>query len=406
MRASGAIVWAAGLAFGFLLSVCFPSPAQAYPWMIRHGYTGCQPCHTDPSGGAGALTAYGRAQSELLLQMRYGDKTEEASRTAGLLWGQVQPLPDELRLGGDFREALLAVQPEGAPLTQQIITMRADLYGDIKSSRFRAAGSIGYAPTGALAASLTDAPKDNLISREHWVGAELDDEGGWLLRAGRLTVPFGVRMIEHSLWARALTRTDLNATQQYGISLAVSKDHFRAELMGIAGNFQVHPDDFRERGYSGYFEYAPTNNAAVGVSSLFTRARRDIFYSVTNYRQAHGIFARYSPIQPLVLLAELDWIYQSLTWHGHRGGFAAFLQADDEPVQGFHLMLTGEAMNGGQEGEPPSFDAWFSGVWFFAPHADIRVDTIFSTLGVPPVAGSASSYTNASTLLAQFHVYL
>jgi len=70
------------------------------------------------------------------------------------------------------------------------------------------------------------------------------------------------------------------------------------------------------------------------------------------------------------------------------------------------MMLTGEAMNGGQEGEPPSFDAWFSGVWFFAPHADIRVDTIFSTLGVPPVAGSASSYTNASTLLAQFHVYL
>jgi hypothetical protein len=406
MTTSRTTIWVAALVFGVLSTIVFPSTARAYPWMIRHGYMGCQPCHTDPSGGAGALTPYGRAQGDLLLQMRFGDKGEEANPTSGLLWGQVQGLPEELRLGGDFREAFLAVQPEGAPLSQQIITMRADLYGDIKASRFRAAGSIGYAPTGARAAALTDAPKDNLISREHWVGAELDDDAAWLLRAGRLTLPFGVRMIEHTLWARALSRTDLNATQQYGASLAVSKEHFRAELMGIVGNLQIRPDDFRERGYSGYFEYTPTTNAALGVSSLFTRARVDVVYGVTNYRHAHGIFARYSPIRPLVLLAEADWLYQSLSWHGHRGGYAAFLQADDEPLQGFHLMLTVEAMNGGQVGEPSSYDAWFSGVWFFAPHADMRIDTILSTLGVPPSGAAPASYSNASTLLAQFHVYL
>lgn len=405
MKAARATARTAYFAAAFLFSLLFASSAHAYPWMIRHGYTGCGTCHTDPSGGAGALTAYGRAQGDLLLRMRYGATAEEADRSAGFLWGQV-PIPDALRLGGDFREAFFSDQPENAPLDQQLITMRADLYGDMKIERFRGAASVGYAPTGALSASLTDNPSGNLISREHWLGAELDEDGAWLARAGRLTVPFGIRMVEHTLWARVLTRTDLNDTQTYGASLAVSKDNFRGELMGILGNFQVHPDAFRERGYAGYFEYAPTTTLAVGVSSLFTRAARDIIYGVTDYRQAYGTFVRYSPVQPLVILAEFDGVFQSLTWHGHRDGYATFIQADYEPTQGFHVMLTGEAMNSGQSGEPSSLDSWFSAVWFLAPHVDLRLDTIFTTSGIPATAVSAASYANDSTWLAQFHVFL
>jgi hypothetical protein len=365
------------------------------------------PCHTDPSGGAGALTEYGRAQSDLLLRMRYGRGSEdgEADRTAGFLGGAV-PLPPELRLGGDFREAFLSNQVENAALQQQFITMRADGYGDVKFGRFRAAGSLGYAPQGDLPAALTRGATDNLISREHWLGAELDDDGAWLLRGGRMALPFGVRMIEHTLWARSLTRTDLDATQQYGAALSFARDALRGEVMGIVGNFQVHPDDFRERGYSAYVELAPTNRWAVGASSLFTRATRDIVYGVTDYRYANGLFTRYSPFEPIVLLAEADWVYQSLTWNGHRNGYAAFAQLDYEPTQGFHVMVTGESMNGGSSGEPSSFDGWLSAVWFCLPHADLRLDGIYATVGVPPTAGSPSGYTNVTTWLAQFHVFL
>jgi hypothetical protein len=391
-----------------LLVLLFASNAEAYPWMIRHGYTGCLPCHTDPSGGAGALTEYGRAQSDLLLRMRYGNTSEEADSTSAFLWGGWGDVkvPSELRVGGDFREAFFSNQDENAPLQQKLITMRADLYADIKIGRFRATGSLGYAPTGALLASLTDKPQENLISREHWLGVELDEDGSWLLRAGRLTLPFGIRMVEHNLWVRTLTRTDLNDTQQYGLSLSVAKESFRAELMGIAGNFQVHPDDFRERGYSGYAEYAPTTTLAVGVSSAFTRATRDLVYGVTDYRYSNGVFARYAPVPPLVLLAEADSVYQSLTWNGHRGGYAAFVQADYEPIQGFHVMVTGEAMNSGQSGEPSSFDGWFSAVWFCLPHVDLRIDGIFSSVGIPATSTSPASYDNASTWLAQAHLFL
>jgi hypothetical protein len=375
--------------------------------MIRHGYTGCMPCHTDPSGGAGALTEYGRAQSDVLLRMHYGGEAEtgEADHTMGLLWGLVQP-PDSLRLGGDFREAYLSNQVEGAPLQQEFITMRADLYGDVRFGRFRAAGSIGYIPQGDLAASLTTNDTDNIVSREHWIGVELDDDGAWLLRAGRIALPFGVRVIEHTLWARTLTRTDLDATQQYGVALSFAKDGMRGEVMAIAGNFQIQQDEFRERGYSAYVEYSPAEKLAVGGSSLFTRATRDIVYGVTDYRYANGVFARYAPATPLVLLAEGDWVYQSLTWNGHRSGYAGFVQADYEPAQGFHFMLTAETMNGGTAGEPNSYDGWLSAAWFFLPHMDLRFDGIYSVLGQAPAPGGTGSTVNVTTWLAQVHAFL
>ena len=78
MRATRATIWAVALAVGLLVSFLCESKAHAYTWMIRHGYSGCMPCHTDPSG-AGPLTQYGRAQGELLMQTRYGAPTEEAS---------------------------------------------------------------------------------------------------------------------------------------------------------------------------------------------------------------------------------------------------------------------------------------------------------------------------------------
>ncbi len=309
-------------------------------------------------------------------------------------------------MGGDFREAYFNNQVEDAPVQQQLITMRADLTADVKIGRFRAAGNIGYAPTGDLQASLTRAPGDNLISREHWLGVELDEDGAWLLRAGRITLPFGLRMIEHTLWVRTLSRTDIDDTQQYGVALAYSADKVRAEVMGIAGNFQIRPDEFRERGYSGYAEYAPTTTLAVGASSSFTRATRDIVFGVTAYRYANGVFARYAPVQSLVLLAEADSVYQSLTYNGHRGGYAAFAQADYEPTQGFHFMLTDEVMNSGTEGEPASFDGWVSAVWFFLPHMDLRLDGIYSSLGAPGGAGAPATHTGVTTWLAQFHVFL
>jgi len=102
----------------------------------------------------------------------------------------------------------------------------------------------------------------------------------------------------------------------------------------------------------------------------------------------------------VVILAEMDSVYQSITWHGHRGGYAGFVQADVEPAQGVHVMLTGETQNTGAKDEQSSYGAWLSVVWFFWSHTDLRVDNVYQSIGNP--AGS----TSVLSLLAQLHVYL
>jgi hypothetical protein len=76
------------------------------------------------------------------------------------------------------------------------------------------------------------------------------------------------------------------------------------------------------------------------------------------------------------------------------------VQGDFEPVGGVHLMLTGESMNGGSAGEPASWGGWASAVWFFAPHADARIDEVWQRLGNPGAS------IDVTSLLLQLHVYL
>jgi len=400
------IRWAASLVVGLILPLLLARGAFAHPWMIRHGFTGCTSCHTDPSGSS-LLTLQGRAQGELLLRSQYEPGTREcpdqtrseACRLGGFLWGAFD-LPDELRLGANIRSAYSVSKSADDPIDSRFLLMRSDLLADLKLLKFRAAGSIGYAATGSEFAALSRQPTKNLVSREHWVGFELDQAATWLARGGRIVLPFGLRSAEHALWVRDVTRTNVVDQQQYGFALSFAKRQLRGEFMGIVGNFQIRPDEYRERGYSAFFEYAPIPNLAIGVSSLVTRSRRDIVYRVTDYRQAHGLFARFAPIKSLVLMAEGDLVYHSLTWHGHRSGHAALLLADYEPIQGFHVILGGEHKNEGGLAQPNSYGGRGSLVWFFAPHADVRLDNFYQRVS------NALEQRVVLTLLAQLHVYL
>src|SRR5580692_1829278 len=107
-RALRLLSWASFVAVLLLWS----RPASAYPWMIRHQYQGCVPCHADPSG-AGLLTEYGRAMGENILRTRYGvPAPDEPSSVANFLWGV--PTPDWLLLGGSVRNALFIQQQPGS----------------------------------------------------------------------------------------------------------------------------------------------------------------------------------------------------------------------------------------------------------------------------------------------------
>jgi hypothetical protein len=387
--------------------------ANAYPWMIRHEYSGCIPCHADPSGG-GLLTVYGRAQGEILLRTQYGKAVDDPGKTGDFLFGLFN-LPDPVLLGGDFREAALYVKPQGAPATTDLFLMQGDVTGQVKVSRVRANASIGFAQEGAFGAAITKGSKNNLVSRVHWLGVDLGEDDQFLIRAGRMNLPFGLRSVEHVAWTRMYTRTDSNDEQQDGAAFAFNVKGWRGEVMAIAGNFQESPDAYRERGYSGYLEWDPHPKFTLGASSLITHANigvdpNGVPLTGDLVRQAHGLFARFSPVKSLVLMAENDFLYDSQPASFQSGainspGIVDQLEADFEPIQGVHVAAIGEILDKKSDlpipgSTVPWLRAWGVVNWFFAPHADVRVDAIYES------DAQGGERIGIATLLAQLHVYL
>jgi hypothetical protein len=233
------------------------------------------------------------------------------------------------------------------------------------------------------------------------VGYEINSE--LQLRAGRLNLPFGVRIPEHTMWARQYTRTDRESSQQHGVSINYNADNFRFELMVIAGNYHITPDRFRERGYSGYFEYYVTPKNVLGVSSLVTVAKEDRLVLDKKHsmvRMAHGAILRTVVNESISFVAEADALVRS----NFELGYVGFAQVDWEATQGLHFMLTGELLDQGHSkaadaparsagAGKPKLGGWLSASWWFLPHFDFRVDALTRT-------------EEDLAILAQLHVYL
>jgi len=381
------------LAFALTLA----RPAAAYPWLVRHGYRTCNNCHLDPSG-AGLLKPFGRDQGNRVLRMHFGP-SDDKSKAGDLLFGLVRE-PEGILLGGSVRNALLFMKPEGRSASVRSILMQADLRAGLDLEHIKAAFSFGIIPTGGQLAAIIPDKSLVLASREHWLGVAFGS--GFLLRAGRMHLPYGIRNNEHTMWIRAATRTDINVAQQHGLALAYSAKSMRGELMLIAGNYQLPPDVYRERGYSGYFEYFVVPKASVGVSSLLTHAGGDLYTSVRSpfTRQAHGVFSRVAIAKAIVLLTQVDLLVAKRSGLDTKLGYDGLLQVDVEPMQGLHIAPAFEILKSPGSIGGASIGGWLSATWFFMPHLDCRLDGIYRSID------TGVGRVGSLTALAQIHAYL
>ena len=363
-----------------LLGVALVTPsAQAFPWMIRHGFAECGSCHVDPMGGE-TLTGMGRVMSEALLSMSWDQETPSAA--SKFLFGVTEP--SGLYLGGDLR-AMSLIDFDTAKTSA--FPMQADVTAAGVIGKFTVAGSLGVSRASARyehasKARLVGNVEDEellLVSRNYWLGYRFAP--GWMVRAGRLNLPFGVRIPEHTQWVRSETLTDRESDQQHGASVLYAKGRWRGEFMLSAGNFQDPRAEQRERGYIGSLEFLEAENLALGVSSEVLRAQREL--NVDDgpiVRQAHGLTARWSPSEPFVLLAEADVLKKT----GASLGYVGMATLDWEPWQGLHLSATGEALDRGEppigsglgRGEP-DLRGWLTVDWFFGPHFELRSDLVW-----------------------------
>jgi hypothetical protein len=193
-----------------------------------------------------------------------------------------------------------------------------------------------------------------------------------------------------------VTRTDINVSQQHGLALAYNGPTWRGEIMAIAGNFQLSPAEYRERGYSGMLEYAADTNLGLGVSSLITIAGRNFYFpQVPMTRHAHGGFVRWAPSKLFVLLTELDLLVYAPSGSPTVAGNVGMLQVDFEPTQGLHFMATAETWSE-PGGQGAASEIWGSAAWFLAPHFELRLDAVRQNW--PNLA--------TTTALAQIHAFL
>lgn len=377
--------------------------AGAFPSMIAHGYTSCSSCHVDPSG-SGALTAYGRGMSDLLVRWHLDPaevESGEPSPTAGYLWGLVTP-PEWLNPSGNLRGGGMVVV--GANTAVVPLAMALDLNTSVDLAPFIAHVSLGFGPKNQGPAVVVSPDPSTgelaLVSREHWVGLKLLDDT-LFVRGGRLQVPFGLRNPEHTSFVRASTRTDTNTDQQHGLAVAFTHEMVRTEVMAWLGNYQIRPDAVRERGYSGYAEVFPLTGLGVGASSLVTWAERDLDGGAPTLRQAHGLFARWSPVEPLALLFEGDALVDTaFDAEGNAAttvGGAGWLQAEWVVLPGVKVLPALEAMARGDT----SVAGWLSASWAPLPHTELRADT-----SARAVLAQAGGTTGSFLGLLQLHLYL
>jgi hypothetical protein len=379
-----------------LLVVGFSAPsAQAYPWMIRHGFAKCGSCHVDPMGGE-TLTGMGRVMGETLLSMPWAATTP--SDAARFLWGV--PEPEGLYLGGSLRGMSIVTFDTGKT---RAFPMQADVTAAGLVGKLTVAGSLGvsrasnryeHSSKARVAGNVEDEGM-LLVARNYWLGYHLDSS--WMLRAGRLNVPFGIRSPEHTMWVRSETVTDRESDQEHGVSAVYAAGRVRGELMVSFGNFQYPNAPLRERGYIGYIEYLLQPDLALGLSSEFLVSQRELHVDDGEVlRQAHGLTLRYVLSQPVVLLAEADALKKT----GAGLGYVSMVTLDVEPWQGLHFAGTGEVLDRGEpsvgaglgRGEP-DLRGWLTVDWFFGPHLELRTDLVWRR-------------ERGEMLQTQLHIYL
>jgi hypothetical protein len=360
-----------------------PRTASAYPWLIRHDYTVCVVCHTDPSG-ANLLTAYGRSLSQSLLSTELAVKAdEEAGAIKDFAFGAV-PLPENVQLGAFWRQGYIQnLNTDLQRIDKRPLTMRIDLEAYAKFGNFSFNVLGGVLPSesangGREALMLTREPGDvAYVARTYWAGMDMQD-GDAILRAGRMNLPFGLRNPEHNAWVRSETRTDYNQQQQHGISYYWGNGTYRVEGMLVEGNLQMHPEKFRERGFVGYVERRFEGGQSLALQAQALHSQTSLLAADGGglTRQSYGAFYRLVPHETIAIMAEANLLVNTFDSET-KWGNVAFVQGDWELFRGGHMMVTLEEKKSALAGADRMYGAWLSGVIFPVSHLELRADSIY-----------------------------
>jgi hypothetical protein len=266
----------------FLAAAFISSAASAYPQYIAKGEVNCVSCHHNPNGG-GLATAYGHSEVEATFPdyvrvgwLEHFRSTIGKNEVTG--YNENDEATLQYDLGADARFLFLQVPLEVADdPAWTVIPMLGEVGGTLLYGPVQAYATVTPRPSGI------QRQQYQVASREHWLRAKLTDSQS--LRVGRLVLPFGLRVPDHT----AYTREDFGFNkwdQWYAAEWDMYTDAFTASaavFTGVLIRERVSPG---EGGLVASFAYNIGNAASIGVSGLAG-------LSTPTARVAGSLFARW-----------------------------------------------------------------------------------------------------------------
>jgi len=369
-----------------VLGVLLPAAALAYPQYIAKGYTNCATCHYSPTGG-GLPNSYGHQAAAATFPdaVKVGWIKEMRARLAK---HDVTGTDDQDRpvfqydLGLDTRLMALRTPTRVAGSPSWVaIPMLGEVGGVAARGPFLAYLTLTPRPSGVEARSYT------VASREHWLQYKIDGEQS--VRAGRLVLPFGLRVPDHT----AYTREDFGFNkydQWYALEWDHYSEHYMASVAAFDGTLIAERIAPGERGLCATFGYNFPSWATIGISALGA-------VSNPTWRLASSLFVRWRPFGKTYLMGELafqqTWARSSARSQHEPAGLlrAGVFLLESADV---HLELGGRTI--GRAWAPTKLRYILGVDWKVLPWVELSPEYLLEETGETGPSGS---------FLAQLHVF-
>lgn len=295
------------LALGLLWTLGCAPPAAAEPYLaVREGLK-CAACHVNPTGG-GMRSAFGSVYGQTQLPATPADG-DLLSRWAGVTGGLLAAGAD-LRTGATF----LDVPGEDGQNAFANQEMRAYLAANVVPGRL-----LVYIDQSLSPASLNQEAYARLWS------------GDWYLKAGRMYLPYGLRLQDDSAFIRRVPGINFAAPDN-GAEVGFEGGAWSAQL-AVTNGSGGGPEQDNGKQASLRVEYVQAGWRA-GASANFND-------SAAGQRRMGNLFAGLRT-GAVAWLAEADVIVDDGFITGERRLGAGLLEANWHVVRGHNLKLTGE----------------------------------------------------------------
>lgn len=313
-----------------MILIAFQREVLSYPQFVGLGYTSCITCHYNPFGN-GPLNDYGRALSATAVSARWFapeyTTEENIAERSGFFFGR--PSNDYLRPSFDYRGLLLKRDFGEESEDTEYINMMADfnLVVKNKEGNYFFSTTFGHAPVPkSLEKSNQDVKKYRL--RELYLGMRPWNSIG--LYTGLMDKIYGIRIAEHSSYARSITGLAQN-DQAYGVQLHWAHPWLEAGFGYFIGNL-VQDEKLRQKGWSTKIDYIISHRSTIGVSHLsstneFLKEYMQAFHFKTAVGKGSAFMAEYGRVVKEAVASDVK--------SEHQYGFA---QAYLKTTRGVYLI--------------------------------------------------------------------